>query len=770
MKRIVLAVGFACVGCVSQGGRMRMPLHSGAALADSAIEGTDAIGHAIAEYPLGTLSFGPKKCTVYAYWSSEEPSGKTTLGYGWRIPWFESRIYPVSRDCLVMHSPDGIVRKFWLRKEERPNLWRGRRGSGCVTNGGETRFYWRLEKKLPDLVFRNGRLVRMNTRGLSVEFRYSADGTFEQMVCGGKVLCRMETGGRESGQMRTIAFTDGGRAEVLLEPVRVGGLNANGQWGLQKERMSVVQLKSGGRTYRIVHGLAKKGRATFSDGERNYAYDLGTRQILSLNDWTYVITKVDAKRRNAHILRKRPDGETEEEYANLETGMRVSERKECRRVWRVFTSGKNLRGKKRWLETTYSQGYGSRTEYAYDEKGALSMTLETDRKSGTTTESRYMETGRLTYCKIMPKTGLSVEFWFDVKNGRLLRTRSGGDEKSDCDYLYTSTGKQVASVRNGKIVNRFVPNAEEFVKWHEDVKKGVKRPEPQIKTQEEVTREAARNTSFYGFVVHPDVTAFDLAELKVADTPEKMSVALARFYERMCPPPTEKYGIDVVGSGGQAHHLEIDCIKERGVDLEPGDWRVDQQNVLLMERLDGLRFRIQPDGRFTKGSNDVHLAVEVFPASMMVTVSGRVVDERGRPQGGVRIKGTFLPGLELVTYPERWTKTDSAGRYRFEHLPPVRVHSLMSYFSRGDFGEMRSGGLCEGADTFSSETTDGTRTEVKLISERNAKPVREVIALLRSKRNLLDRRTRELVTKEVQPELPKSEDNIIYAPDLVLRK
>ena len=181
-----------------------MPLHGGAALADGGIEGTDGVGHAIAEYPLGTLSFGAKKITVYAYWSSEEQNGKSSLGYGWCIPWFESRIYPVSRDCLVMHSPDGIVRKFWLRKEERPGLWRGRRGSGCVTSGGETRFYWRLEKKRPDLVFRNGRLVKMNFRGKTVEFRYSANGTFEQMICGGDVWCRMKVDGKDVIEMITL--------------------------------------------------------------------------------------------------------------------------------------------------------------------------------------------------------------------------------------------------------------------------------------------------------------------------------------------------------------------------------------------------------------------------------------------------------------------------------------------------------------------------------------------------------------------------------------
>ena len=747
---------------------MVMPFRSDAVLADCAIEGTDGVGRAIAEYPLGTLPFRAQKCTVYAYWSSEEPNGKSVLGYGWRIPWFESRIYQVSRDCLVMHSPDGIVRKFWLRKEDGSNLWRGRHGSGCVTNGREVRFYWRLKENRPDLVFRDGRLMKMNLGGQIVEFYYSESGMFEQLMCEGKVLCQMKTNGKNH-RIRIVSFTDGNRAEAILAPVRIGCQNPNGQVGFQ-ERMSVVQLKFDGRKRRILHGLTKDGRATFSDGERNYVYDLKSRQILSLNDWTYTVTEIDTRRRNAHILRKRPDGEVEEEYVNFETGMRVSERKGWRRVWRVFTSGKNLHGKRRWMEETYPQGFVTRTEYAYDEKGALAMTLATDKKSGQTTETRFTETGRATYYKITLKNGHTIEHWFDAKDGKLLRTRSGGDEKSDCDYLYTSTGKQVASVRNGKIVSRFVPNAEEFMNWKKDLENGVKRPEPQIKTQEEIAKEEAKNTEFMVLIAHSDEEILDLNELRVPDTPAKMSIALTRFYERMYLPPMDRYEIDVVGQGSRMHHLEIGCVKESGVDLDPGNWRVLQQNVLLMERLDGSRFRILPEGRFTKGSNDLHLAVEVFPTSMMVTVTGRVIDEQGCPQSGVRVKGTFLPRLELVTYPECWAETDSRGRYRFEYLPPVRIHSLLSYLLCGDFGKMRSGDLYEGANKFMIETVEGARVEVRLISASNVKLATKVIALLREKRNLLDSRTREIVKEEVKVELPKSESNVIYAPDLALKK
>lgn len=109
-KRIVLVVWIVCVGLMAQGGRMRMPLHGGAALADGGIEGTDGVGHAIAEYPLGTLSFGAKNLIgpghielhvssnlVYGVFSAEDD--------------FEGRWFAIERDTqktYVRERPEAI--------------------------------------------------------------------------------------------------------------------------------------------------------------------------------------------------------------------------------------------------------------------------------------------------------------------------------------------------------------------------------------------------------------------------------------------------------------------------------------------------------------------------------------------------------------------------------------------------------------------------------------------------------------------------------------
>lgn len=767
MKRILLSA-IACI-CWTMNAMGQMSDRVGATLADGSLEGTDAVGHAIAAYALGTLPDDGH--TIFAYWSSEDWGGITTLGYGWRIPLFESRIFPDSMDSLVMYGPEGNRAKFLRTNKKDPNVYQGRHGSGCIVKGSEIRYYQKLkDKKQPNLIFRNGRLAAINgNNGKSLEIHYSADGVFERLTCGGKVLCRMKVDGKD-GRIRKFEFATGSRVECLLGLVRIAGLGSGERVRLA-ERSSVIQLKIGERLHRITHGLTKDGKAMFTGGDRTYTYDPKSRLLLSLNDWTYTITEVDPLRRTAHFVRRRSDGETEEEYVNEKTGMRIRERKGWRHVWRVFTSGKNLYGRRRWMEEFYPQGYGSRTEYTYDEKGVLLMTRKTNRKSGETIDTRFTAAGRVGYFKITQKGGGFLEYWLDVKDGRLLRTMKNGDGQSVCDYLYASNGTRVACLRQGKVVSRFVPNADEFVRWYADVEKGVKRPAPRVKTTAEVERENARNTEFLVLWTYPETSAFDLARLKAADTPKKMSEALESFYEGLYLRPEVRYGIDILDdSGKRKHHLVIDAIKKRGVDLEMGHWRVVQPNVQIMELTDELRYRILPEGSFEKRTNDLHLVALIYPESAMLAVEGRVVDVRGSPLGGVRVKATFLPKFDLVSYPELMTETDCEGRYRFANVPPVRIQQLLSYLARGCFGEVRTGGLYEGVHSISIEVGDTVRTKVGLISERNAKFAAEVVSLLRDQRNLLEEKHQKLLEGEACPELPKSRGGVVFVPDLVLKK
>ena len=135
--------------------------------------------------------------------------------------------------------------------------------------------------------------------------------------------------------------------------------------------------------------------------------------------------------------------------------MRIRETKKCREVGRVFTSGK-LRGKLRWNEKTLPEGRGNRTEYSYDENGCLVYSRRTDLKSKKVAES-----------------------WTEP-NGRVLKSRSNMDDKTVLEYIYATNGVRVAVVRvhDGKIVSQSVENAEDFVKWHNDRKKGIESTMP----------------------------------------------------------------------------------------------------------------------------------------------------------------------------------------------------------------------------------------------------------------------------------------------------
>lgn len=146
----------------------------------------------------------------------------------------------------------------------------------------------------------------------------------------------------------------------------------------------------------------------------------------------------------------------EEFYKNWATGESVKEILGGREVSRIFTSGK-LRGKLRWREATQPGVYKERTEYLYNENGGLAYFKRIDFK-----EKSYLEG------------------WYDAA-GRIVKSRVNGDDDSIREYIYNPAGTRVAVVEGVQLVQRRVPNAEEFVKWHNDAKRGLHYAAPAIK-------------------------------------------------------------------------------------------------------------------------------------------------------------------------------------------------------------------------------------------------------------------------------------------------
>lgn len=127
-----------------------------------------------------------------------------------------------------------------------------------------------------------------------------------------------------------------------------------------------------------------------------------------------------------------------------------------RETVRLFTSGR-LRGKSRWSERYIPGGFGERTECSYDEKGIL-----------------------VYFKRINLNDKTYVEIWND-DTGRIAKSRSNGDDTTACEYIFTPNGERVVVRADGKIIHHGVPNAEDFVKWHEEVKKGRKVPMPKVR-------------------------------------------------------------------------------------------------------------------------------------------------------------------------------------------------------------------------------------------------------------------------------------------------
>ncbi len=70
-------------------------ISSGCYIKSREMEHIDDYGHAVKAYRLGTFSLGDRDVPLYAYWTSAAHSTRTTLGHGWHVPWFESRMLPI---------------------------------------------------------------------------------------------------------------------------------------------------------------------------------------------------------------------------------------------------------------------------------------------------------------------------------------------------------------------------------------------------------------------------------------------------------------------------------------------------------------------------------------------------------------------------------------------------------------------------------------------------------------------------------------------------
>lgn len=411
----------------------------------------DNLGHAVLLYRMGEFDLVGMRVPLYAYWTSASVPQPSLLGYGWRIPWLECRMMPMDAQTYELWGVNGERLRFFKDKIVK-NLYRTRHGQCAVVCKQVIKVY-NSEKVAsePDMVFRAGHLTQFRYRSKRVRIDYDC-GLFARMSVDGHHVIFVEKVPWKQGTCRLVFNVEGSQAEFSRAAVEVC-MGSRGTKPNMLRRETLTSLKNGfGEDYEFTYGLTKAGMARVSDGHHSVSWNPTTRLICTFDDWFYNITEVDSVcgiYGNARYYRRRKNGETEAYHMNWKTGIRICDQLGCRVTSRLFTSGK-LRGLLRWQEKHTPEGFGERTEFAYNENGIL-VYFKTIREK----DKAYNET------------------WND-EAGRIARFRVNGDDRTACEYIGTPNGERVVARADGMILHRGVPNAEEFVQWHEDTKRGLK--------------------------------------------------------------------------------------------------------------------------------------------------------------------------------------------------------------------------------------------------------------------------------------------------------
>lgn len=421
----------------------------------SPMEGSDRVGRAVMDYRLGTITLGNSSIPVFAYWTSADKDMNSMFGAGWHIPLFECRMLPLDANTYEMTSlTSGRGIRFYRDIHDRKRLTNRFKNAAIIDGDNIRIFCGRKVDNMPDMVFRKGRLILFRYQSTVFNLEYER-GHFSQMTCSGRAVCALSSASGQQGAF-AIDFGKGKKVQFRTEKMEVCIGRKNGKPIINPLRTLRYLKSEDGKEFTFQYGVNQTGNGRFSDGENDVTWNADSRTIRTLNKWIYEISDVNLRDHTARLRRRNAGGAVEEFYKNWTTGESVKEILGCREVSRIFTSGK-LRGKLRWREATQPGVYKERTEYLYDENGGLAYFKRIDFKKKS-----------------------CLEGWYDSA-GRIVKSRVNGDDDSIREYIYNPAGTRVAVVEGNQLVHRSVPNAEEFVKWYNDAKKGIHYAAPTIK-------------------------------------------------------------------------------------------------------------------------------------------------------------------------------------------------------------------------------------------------------------------------------------------------
>lgn len=376
-------------------------------------EGVDEKGHALVIEKLAEFEKRGRPgrpLAIYAYFRSDSANRSPMAGYGWNVPFFESRIVQTSETVFWVFQPDGFRRAFVRDKKDTSLLlskrpWGGKIRGDVITVRCSCRNYG-ADHVHPELVFRRGQLVKMTIPDGEFTFLYD-----------GNVVNRVQRNGQDF--LRTVVDKKKG----AVTGFEWSGGNRVSFELAQRPEVRVVKGKP------VTCGnVLSLGRLMLTDGtERTFRYEVrGTNEFLRLPEkeigwsaasklivrdggWQYSVMSAKTEGDTATIGRVNGKGQKAFWHDDRAKGVLTVEGGDgIRKIETRFTSGR-LRGLLRKTEEVTDGKRVTTGEYFYNEKGQM----------------------------------------FRFKNA-----------KDDMFFVYGANGTQAALVNNGKLLSVYTAEGE----------------------------------------------------------------------------------------------------------------------------------------------------------------------------------------------------------------------------------------------------------------------------------------------------------------------
>lgn len=172
-----------------------------------------------------------------------------------------------------------------------------------------------------------------------------------------------------------------------------------------------------------------------------------------------------------------------------------------------------------------------------------------------------------------------------------------------------------------------------------------------------------------------------------------------------------------------------------------------------------------------------HITIYRYPVAAMVTLKGRVLDERGHAMANVKVNGSpiCMDEYDVMCHEEIYATTDEEGTYEFRNLSPASFDLAVRYLL---FGRVMKASFPSEKIfhfTVSTQVSDSSRSngfrriQIPLITQNNLSGLRKTAKAIREMAATTTM-NQYFCTDMSRPEktLPVSTNNVIYVGDIVL--